>query len=443
MPPDRFAYDRVMEYRFSDHTRTFSTPMRLFFGALVLGAVFFGGLVVGFGKGANTREGGVLAQNDTTVGMVRGIGQNAPKGIAKDVDFAHFWEVWKDLSSHYYQQPVQDQTLFYGALRGMAEAVDDPYTNFFEPVDAQTFANDLKGEFSGIGAEIGTKNGQLQIVAPLPDSPAEKAGVRAGDVILLIDGEDAVTMAVDKAVSKIRGPKGTNVTLELGRMPSGSSTGTPETLTVTITRAVITVKSVTTAQKDGGVMLIEVRNFNDDTEELFRAAVDEALQKNVRGVIIDVRNNPGGYLDTAIALAGEWMKDEVVVQQRERGVITQQYKGTGRGKLKKMKTVVLVNGGSASASEILAGALQDAGAATIVGEKTFGKGSVQDYLEYEDGSALKVTIAEWLTPNGRSINHEGIHPDLELTLSEEDIHAERDPQLNKAIELIRTGQARP
>jgi carboxyl-terminal processing protease len=413
---------------------------------VIIGAVFFAGMAVGFGKGAEARDGGLLGTSvdgTSTVGAVRGMGQHAPKGIAEDVDFSHFWEVWKDLSTHYYKQPVEDQVLYFGALRGMAEAVGDPYTNFFEPVDAQSFADDLKGEFSGIGAEIGTKNGQLQIVAPLPDSPAEHAGVRAGDVILTIDGEEAMTMAVDMAVSKIRGPKGTTVTLELGRMPSGNATTTPETLSVTITRAVITVKSVTTEFKDGGVALIEVRNFNDDTETLFRAAVDEALQRNARGVIIDVRNNPGGYLDTAIALAGEWMKDEVVVQQRERGVVTQRYHGTGRGKLRGVKTVVLVNGGSASASEILAGALQDAGAATVVGEQTFGKGSVQDYLEYENGSALKVTIAEWLTPNGRSIDHEGIHPDTEVILSDEDIHAERDPQLDKALELIRTGQARP
>jgi carboxyl-terminal processing protease len=428
-----------MEYRFS-------RPIRTFLTALVLGGVFFGGLVVGFGKGADARNGGRLntrVEGNGGVGRVLGVGQKPPKGIAADVDFGHFWEVWQDLSSHYYKQPVNDQALFYGALRGMAEAVDDPYTNFFEPVDAQTFANDLKGEFSGIGAEIGTKNGQLQIVAPLPDSPAEKAGIRAGDVILSIDGEESVAMSVDVAVSKIRGPKGTTVTLELGRMPASGATSTPEIMSRTITRAVITVKSVKSEYHDGGVAQITIQHFGDDTEALFRDAVDEALQRNVRGVIIDARNNPGGYLDSAIALAGEWRKDEVVVQQRERGVITQQYKGTGRGKFTGMKTVMLVNGGSASASEILAGALQDAGVATVVGERTFGKGSVQDYLEYEDGSALKVTIAEWLTPNGRSIDHEGIQPDVDISLTDDDIHAERDPQLDKALELIRTGQARP
>lgn len=419
---------------------------RVFLGLVLMLSAFLGGMIVGFGEGADASEKYPLVSHLT--GKVTGTHTAAPRDVVTDVDFSQFWTVWKDLSAHYYQQPVDERVLFYGALRGMTEAVGDPYTNFFEPTQAEAFSNDLKGEFSGIGAEIGMKDGELQVVAPLPDSPAEKAGIRPRDRILKIDGEDSLNTPVDVAVSKIRGAKGTQVSLELGRMKGEAASGTrPEfdIVNVTITRDVIVVKSVRweEKEKENGIFVIEIHNFNADTTELFRKAVDDVLEKGARGIIVDVRNDPGGYLDKAIAVAGEWVRDDIVVQQRERGNITERYKGTGRGRLKGIKTVLLVNEGSASASEILAGALQDYGIATIVGKKTFGKGSVQDYLEYEDGSALKVTIAEWLTPNGRSINHEGIKPDVEVELTAEDIHAERDPQLEKAIELLRNGQAKP
>jgi carboxyl-terminal processing protease len=433
---------------FAHHSPRNRIP-RVFLCLASLGLVFAIGITIGYAGGAKAQ--GEFWKGDMSqqpVARVLGVGQKPPSGTVtdKNIDFAEFWNVWTDLKAHFYKQPVDDKTLFYGALRGMTEAVGDPYTNYFEPVDAAEFSNDLKGEFSGIGAEIGTKDGELQIVAPLPDSPAEKAGVKARDRILKIDGEESLTMPVEEAVSKIRGPKGTTVTLHLGRLPEGSATGTkaiPQTFDVTITRDTIVVHSVKVVSKENGIYVIEIHNFNSDTEEGFTKAVDEVVQKNAKGVIIDVRNNPGGYLDKAISVAGEWLPDQLVVQQRERGTITERYKGTGRGKLKGIKTVVLINEGSASASEILAGALQDSGTATIVGKTSFGKGSVQDYLEYADGSALKVTIAEWLTPNGRSIAHEGIKPDVEVEVTPEDINAERDAQLEKAIELLRTGKARP
>ena len=246
-------------------------------------------------------------------------------------------------------------------------------------------------------------------------------------------------MPVDEAVSKIRGPKGTEVKLQLARLkPRQDSKAAPdyETIDLTITRDTIVVKSVRVKPESDGLYVIEIRNFNADVEESFREAVDQVIDKKAKGIVIDVRNDPGGYLDKAIAVAGEWIKDDIVVEQRERGEITERYRGNGRGLLKNMPTVVLVNEGSASASEILAGALQDYGIAKIVGKKTFGKGSVQDYKEYSDGSAVKITIAEWLTPKGRSINKEGIVPDVEVELTPEDANAERDPQLDKALELL-------
>ncbi len=413
---------------------------------------FIAGLALGYERGAAARGfawGNPFASGSpagespnasaSTSGKVLGLGGKAQNGLAQDVDFSLFWNVWLDLKNQFYEQPVEDKALFYGALRGMAEALGDPYTSFFEPRDAEEFANSLKGEFSGIGAEIGMKNGQLQIISPLPDSPAEKAGIKPRDLIVKINDEDSLNMPVDEAVSKIRGPKGTEVKLQLARLkPRQDSKAAPdyETIDLTITRDTIVVKSVRVKPESDGLYVIEIRNFNADVEESFREAVDQVIDKKAKGIVIDVRNDPGGYLDKAIAVAGEWIKDDIVVEQRERGEITERYRGNGRGLLKNMPTVVLVNEGSASASEILAGALQDYGIAKIVGKKTFGKGSVQDYKEYSDGSAVKITIAEWLTPKGRSINKEGIVPDVEVELTPEDANAERDPQLDKALELL-------
>jgi carboxyl-terminal processing protease len=417
-------------------------------------------LAVGFGIGYQRGVAGMRGGADkerpssitstnasTTHGTVTGIGSKPPRGLVRDVDFKLFWEVWNDLKEQYYEQPVDETRLFYGALHGMAAALGDPYTNYFEPEEADEFADALKGEFSGIGAEIGTKNGQLQIIAPLADSPAERAGLRARDIIVKIDNVDAITMPVDQAVAKIRGPKGTRVTLTIARTDQGASASSTmmrdENLKeVEIVRDTIIVKSVEVKEEADRVMRISIRSFNDDVVDLFEHAVDVVRTKNARGVIIDLRNNPGGYLDKAVMLAGAWTTD-VVVEQREQGTITEKYKGEGRQRLRGLPTVVLMNEGSASASEILAGALQDYELATIVGQRSFGKGSVQDYRGYKDGSAVKITIAEWLTPNGRSINKEGIIPDVEVIMTPEDYNADRDPQLEKAIELIRTGQAKP
>jgi carboxyl-terminal processing protease len=425
------------------------------FVVLLAVACLIAGLSIGYQRGVTVQKNigtseSLLVNKGEAAGFASGTvtGLNSKPAVTlnKDVDFSMFWQVWKDLKDSFYEQPVSDKELFYGALRGMAASLNDPYTNYFEPQDAKAFDESLKGEFSGIGAEIGTKDGQLQIVAPLPDSPAEKAGIKPRDLILQIDGKDAVDMPVDEAVTKIRGPKGTTVKLQLGRyVPAKDAKAKPEakTIDVSIVRDTIVVKSVHVKPQSDGIFLIEILNFNDDVADSFKDAVDEVISKGAKGLVIDVRNDPGGYLDKAISVAGEWLKDEVVVEQRERGVITERYQGTGRGLLKGIPTVVLINEGSASASEILAGALQDYGIAAIVGMKSFGKGSVQDYREYPDGSAVKITIAEWLTPKGRSINKEGIIPDVEVKITPDDINAERDPQLEKAIELLKDGKAKP
>lgn len=392
---------------------------------------------------------GFAAKSDrsaTTSGTVAsanvlGIGGTPPSGVAKDIEFDQFWDLWEVLKTKYYKQPIDEQKMLYGAMQGLAESLGDPYTTFFEPQIAKEFSDSLEGKFDGIGAEIGIKKDQLQIVAPLPDMPADKAGLMPGDAILLINATSTEGMSVEEAVSLIRGKKGTTVTLNIGRVKTtkgenGKETQTPERFDVTIARDTIVVKSVRVKYPKSDIALIEITNFNLDTTEEFSKAVDEVVSKNVKGIILDLRSNPGGFLDRATAVAGEWVGGDVVVTERRQGVTVDEFHGTGRGRLKGIPTIILVNQGSASASEIVAGALQDYGMAKLVGKTTYGKGSVQDYTEMEGGTAIKVTVAEWLTPKGRFINDVGIPPDVEIDRTEEDYNAERDPQLEKALELL-------
>ncbi len=407
------------------------------------GVAFFAGVT--FGKG-DVPLASASTTSTSAIASVEGVGSNPPSDLGVPPTFKEFWDLWRSIEDRYYQQPVDEQKMLYGAMSGLASSVDDPYTLFFPPKNAEAFNQNLQGKFEGIGAEIGIKNDQLQIIAPLPDSPAEKAGLKAGDLILKIDATSTDAMSIDQAVTLIRGDKGTTVTLTIGRYTttkdaSGKEKQTPETKDIPIVRDVIKVKSVNVkyVEKDT-IAVISVSNFNADTEDLFNQAVTDALAKNVKGVVLDLRNDPGGYLDKAISMASEWVGDQVVVKERRQGKIVDEYKGDHPARLKDMPTVVLVNGGSASASEIVSGALQDYAKATLVGTKTFGKGSVQDYTEFPDKSALKITIAEWVTPKERSINKQGLDPDITVDRTEEDYNANRDPQLDKAIELL-TGKA--
>lgn len=348
-----------------------------------------------------------------------------------DVDFSQFWQVWDYVRFRYAGELPPESKMFYGAVAGMVASLGDPYSAFFEPVTAEEFAQELKGTFDGIGAEVGIKNEVLTIVAPLPDSPAERAGLRSGDQILAIQGESTSGMPLDVAVRKIRGEQGTEVTLTVFR------SGATEPFEVKVTRAAIVVKSVRVKTLPGNIVQIELQQFGEDTVMLFDRAVREAVAGNARGIILDMRNNPGGFLDAAIRISGEWIKDDVIVFERTAGAEDQAFRANGKGRLAGIPTVVLVNKGSASGSEIVAGALQDHKAATIVGEQTFGKGSVQDYEQFPDGSALKLTIAQWLTPDKRSIQKLGITPDIAVALTPEDYNANRDPQLAKALEILK------
>jgi C-terminal peptidase (prc) len=354
--------------------------------------------------------------------------------LSQDIDFNLYWEVWDALESKYVDKSkINEKEMFYGSLRGLAAAIGDPYTVFFDPKDSNTFNSDLSGTFDGIGAEVGMRDNVITVIAPLSGMPAEKIGIKAGDAILSINGSSTQGMMIDQAVDKIRGPKGTKVTLTIFRK------GFKESKDYTITRDTIYVKSVTTQLRPDKIFDITVTNFNSDTSDLFKQAVQEAVKDNPKGVIVDLRNNPGGFLDSAVSLASEWVPSgKVIVSEKssdpsENG---KEYDSSGLQHLKNFPTVVLVNGGSASASEIFAGALKDYGLAKIVGEKTFGKGSVQSLQELSDGSMVKITVAKWFTPNGYSINEQGITPDIVSTTTDALYLAGKDPQLDTAVGIL-------
>ena len=388
----------------------------------------FVGIVIGLNKQI---VGSAAGSDGANLGRVINT-DTLPDYLTKDVNFKIFWKVWDIIKNKYIDHDaVTDAKLFYGALKGTVEALEDPYSVFLNPQSSKEFSEELEGKFEGIGAEIGIRKDRLTIIAPLADSPAQKAGLKALDRVAAIDDIDTTGLALDEAVKLIRGAKGTIVTLTVQRE------GRAELLKIAITRDTIKIKSVAVEYQDN-IAYLKVSNFNADTTGGFLEAANDILSKSPKGIILDLRNNPGGYLDTAVEIAGYWVPEgEVVVKEEfSNPELNQEYRSAGTGQLKDFKTVVLINGGSASASEIVAGALQDFKLAAVVGETSFGKGSVQELENLSDGSSLKITIAHWLTPQGRLIEKNGIAPDVELKMTEEDYNNSRDPQLDKAKEII-------
>ncbi len=350
---------------------------------------------------------------------------------SSDIDFDIYFEVWDKIKSNYVDtNQLSDKELFYGSLRGLAEATDDPYTVFMDPEETKEFADDLAGVFEGIGAEIGLRKDIPTVIAPLEGMPAQKAGLRSGDKIYAVNDEPTIGLSLNEIIKKIRGPKDTEVKLTIIRNDE-------KPMDIKIVRSLIVTKSVKTEMRSDGIYVIKISNFNDDTLQLFNEAVDNILVKKPRGIILDLRNNPGGYLDTAVALASEWVKEGPVVAEQFNNNRRNEYPASGRARLSNIPTVVLVNGGSASASEILAGALRDYKLAKIVGETTYGKGSVQSLNDLSSGGTLKITVAKWLTPAGDDINDKGLEPDVKVEMTMEDLDAKKDPQLDKALEILK------
>lgn len=348
-----------------------------------------------------------------------------------EMDFRTFWQAWDFVEKSFVEQPVAKEDLYHGAIAGSVASLGDPYSVFLDPETSERFQRELAGSFEGIGAEIGIKNETLTIIAPLEGTPAQQAGLLAGDMVLAVDGLDTASMNLDYAVSLIRGEKGTDVVLTV------LSKGEDEVHEVTITRDTIVVESVRFEVLPGGIAHLKLMNFNQRSDSEFQDAIRNILDQDTRGLVLDLRNNPGGYLEDAIYVASFWVKNgKMVVSERFSDGQLREYRARGRALLGQVPTVVLINEGSASGAEIVAAALQDHDLATVVGETSFGKGSVQEVKEFEDGSSLKLTVAKWLTPSGAEINGEGVAPDEEVELTREDYDNDRDPQLDRALEIL-------
>lgn len=352
----------------------------------------------------------------------------------EDLDFSLFWETWKTLQDKYVDKTAIDvKGLIYGAISGMVDSLNDPYTVFLEPEDAKKFVEDVKGTFEGVGMEVDVKDNQLQVVAPLEGTPAQKAGLRAGDKIMAVDGKSTADITVEEAVSWIRGPKGTEVVLTVFREEWGKDKE------VKIIRAMIDIPSLKLEIRDDNIAYLRFYQFSEVASYDFKEAAANILNSDADRIILDLRNNPGGYLDIAQDLAGWFLEkgQTVVIEDFGKDQEPYSYLSQGNSKLLSYPVVILINKGSASASEILAGALRDNRGIKLIGETSFGKGSVQELAELSDGSSLKVTVAKWLTPKGELITDKGLEPDIMVEMTDKDYEESRDPQLDKAVEIIK------
>lgn len=357
--------------------------------------------------------------------------------VADPTDLGEFWEVWDLLDQKFAagttSQQLSREEKIQGAIDGLVDAYEDPYTVYLPPADTESFTEDISGEFSGVGMEVGIRDRYLTVIAPLPETPAANAGLLAGDVITQIDGGTTESMRIDEAIDLIRGEKGTEVVLTIYRE------GAMEFQDISVIRDTIAIPTVRTEQVDD-VFIISLFSFNAVAEARVREALIEYASSGSEKLVIDVRGNPGGFLESAVGISGFFLPaGKVIVQE---SFVDESKNDTFRSRTRAIKDftpdelVVLVDGGSASASEILAGALQDHGIATVIGSQTFGKGSVQELVELDDGSSLKVTIARWLTPNGTSISDGGLTPDIVISRTPQQRIAGEDPQKDAAVRFL-------
>ena len=351
----------------------------------------------------------------------------------QQVNFSLCWEAWDKIEKEYVDKGNLDvQEMIYGAISGMINSLGDPYTIFLNPGETERFISDVQGAFEGVGMEIGIKKEQLQVIAPLEGTPAQKAGLRAGDKILKINGTSTLDITIDEAVNLIRGPKGTEVALTIYREDW------EETKEIKIIRGIIEIPSLKWEMIEDDIALIKLYNFTEKAGSSFNAAAVEILNSGAEKIILDLRNDPGGYLQVSQHIASWFLERGEVVVIEDFGGDKEQviYKAEGNAKLLPYPLVVLINEGSASASEILAGCLRDNRNIKLIGQTSFGKGSVQELSQLSEGSSLKITIAKWLTPKGELIADKGLKPDFEVEITDLDYEEEKDPQLDKAIEIL-------
>lgn len=389
--------------------------VRKYSGAFVMFGVAVA-LVVGFIAG--TRGGELFA----LVGPQLGINVSTDS-----LDLSSAQEVYRTLK-HKYNGDLDTAKLSQFASKGMVQATGDPYTEYYTAEEAKKMRDDLEGKIGGgIGAELGVRNKKVSVVRPLKDSPAAKAGIQAGDVFIGVNGVDVTSKTLDEIVQMVRGEVGTSVELVMQRGATHE--------TFSIKRAEVVAEDVETSIH-GGIGVIKLARFGAESASKVRAAAEDMKRRDVKGIVLDVRGNGGGYLHAGVDIASVWLDDKLVVSEKSKHASDKELRSSSQPILQKMPTVVLINAGSASASEIVAGALRDHGMATLIGEKTYGKGSVQELISLSNGDLLKVTSADWYTPKGKSISKEGIKPQVKVDLTNDDINNDKDPQLEAAIKHL-------
>ena len=386
---------------------------------LIMAGIFFGGFLYG----ENRKEQSLINSNII----------NKEIGKQIETDFSPFWTAWNAVESKYVSaKDLDSQKMVWGSIEGMVKSLGDPYSVFFPPQENKEFKDVIRGDFGGVGMEIGIKNGVITVVAPLKDTPAYRAGIKSGDKILKIGDKSTLEMTVENAVRLIRGEKGTVIKLIM--LPKDVET----TKEVSLTRETIQVPILETERKPGGIFLIKLYSFAGNSANEFRNALREFVYSGDNKMIIDLRGNPGGFLETAVDVSSWFLPiGKTVVREKFGNGEETVFKSKGYNIFNNLPLAILVNEGSASASEIMAGALKEHGIAKLVGTKTFGKGSVQELVEITPTTSLKITIAKWLTPNGVSISDQGLEPDEKVELTKKDLELENDPQMDKAVEIVK------
>ena len=395
-----------------------SKYLLVFISVLAAAGVFYGGLFLG--QSQKMREG-------KKFNIV-----NQETGKQPEIDFSPFWTTWNAVTSKYVSNKDLDgQKMVWGAVEGMVKSLGDPYSVFFPPQENKEFKDTIRGDFGGVGMEIGVKGGGIVVISPLKRTPAERAGIKAGDKILKIGEKTTLDMTAEEAARLIRGEKGTAVKLLI--LPKGEEA----TKEITLIRDTIIVPILDTEEKPGGIFLIKLYSFSGNSTNEFRNALREFIYSGNGKMIIDLRGNPGGFLESAVETSSWFLPVGKIVAREKFGNEEETlFRSKGYNIFNNLSLAILVNEGSASASEIMAGALKEHGVAKLVGVKTFGKGSVQELIEITPQTSLKITIAKWLTPNGVSISDQGLEPDFKVETTKKDLELENDPQMEKAVEVV-------
>lgn len=398
-------------------TRHITTVISL---VALLFLTFFGGLYIG-------------DHNRPEIDKVIGL-SNKETQVTTGADFSPFWKVWNTINEKYPKaNKITDQNRVYGAISGLVDSLNDPYSVFFNPDDAKSFEEEIAGNFTGIGLEVGIKDKILTVIAPLKDTPAYRANIKPGDKILKINQTTTSSLTIEEAIKLIRGEKGTTVTLTIFRE------GEKEPMEIKIVRDIINIPTLDTEQRPDGIFVIKLYSFSANSANLFRDAMKKFSESGSSKLLLDLRGNPGGYLDSAVDISSWFLPSGKTIVTEDYGDSQKPeiYRSKGYNIFnKKLKFVILIDGGSASASEIVAGAMQDQGRAKLVGSQSFGKGSVQEAIKITPETLLKITIARWLTPNGTSISEKGLTPDYPVEFTKKDLDNKIDPQLNKAVEVL-------